>query len=83
VIGSETVLIGREAADVVYADDPHLSRRHAEIRVVGGHAAVVDLGSSNGTYVRVRAEAVLASGAQIRVGQQRLRVESLENRGGA
>ncbi len=83
VIGSETVLIGREAADVVYADDPHLSRRHAELRVVGGHAAVVDLGSSNGTYVRVRAETVLASGAQIRVGQQRLRVESLENRGGA
>ena len=83
VIGSESVVIGRESADIVYADDPHLSRRHAEVRVVGGHAAVVDLGSSNGTYLRVRGEAVVGSGAQLRVGQQRLRVERLENRGGA
>jgi pSer/pThr/pTyr-binding forkhead associated (FHA) protein len=83
VIGSETVLIGREAADIVFADDPHLSRRHAEVRVVDGQASLVDLGSSNGTYVRLRGEAVLASGAQVRIGQQRLRVERLENRGGA
>jgi pSer/pThr/pTyr-binding forkhead associated (FHA) protein len=83
VIGSETVLIGREAADIVFADDPHLSRRHVEIRVVGGQAALVDLGSSNGTYVRLRGESVLSSGAQLRIGQQRLRVERLEKRGGA
>lgn len=83
VIGTESVMIGRESADLVFSDDPHLSRRHAEVRIAGGHAEVVDLGSSNGTYVRVRGRAVLESGAQVRVGQQRIRVERLENRGNA
>jgi pSer/pThr/pTyr-binding forkhead associated (FHA) protein len=83
VIGMDSVMIGREAADLVFSDDPHLSRRHAEIRIAGGHAELVDHGSSNGTYVRVRGRAVLESGAQIRVGQQRIRIERLENRGDA
>jgi pSer/pThr/pTyr-binding forkhead associated (FHA) protein len=83
VIGMDSVMIGREAADLVFGDDPHLSRRHAEIRIAGGRAELVDLGSSNGTYVRVRGRATLASGAQLRVGQQRIRIERLENRGEA
>ncbi len=83
VIGMDSVLIGREAADFVFSDDPHLSRRHAEIRIAGGHAEILDLGSSNGTYVRVRGRVGLPSGAQIRVGQQRIRLERLENRGDA
>ncbi len=83
VIGMDSVLIGRETADFVFSDDPHLSRLHAEIRIAGGHAELVDLGSSNGTYVRARGRAVLASGAQVRVGQQRVRVERIENRGDA
>ena len=86
VIGSESVLIGREGVDVVYTDDPHLSRRHAELGVRSGFATLTDLGSSNGTFVRIRGEAELAGGTQLRVGQQRLRLDrmnNLENRGGA
>ncbi len=83
VIGMETVSVGRESADLIFGDDPHLSRRHAQFRVVDGQVFISDLGSSNGTYVRLRGEASLASGAQLRIGQQRFRVQCAENRGDA
>lgn len=81
VIGMETVLVGRESTDLVFSDDPHMSRRHAELRVVDGTMTVTDLASSNGTFLRLRGETVLEHGAQLRLGQQRLRVKSATNRG--
>ncbi len=85
----ETVL-GRESGDVVFTEDPFLSRRHAAIRALGrdgaplaptanagdvARFALVDLGSSNGTFLRIRNEVELQSGDQFRVGQQLFRVE--------
>lgn len=93
----ETVL-GRESGDVVFTEDPFLSRRHAAIRVLGAngearaphvHAAdaanagsdpavqfaLVDLGSSNGSFLRIRNEIELVHGDQFRVGQQLFRVD--------
>jgi len=73
----ETVL-GRESGDVVFPDDPFLSRRHASLVVSDGSPRtfkLVDLGSSNGTFVRVRGEISLVQGDEIRVGQQLLRVD--------
>lgn len=74
VIGMQSVVIGREATDILYADDPHLSRRHAELRASAGVFTLTDLGSSNGTYIRIRGEVLLGPGDEIRIGQQRLRV---------
>jgi pSer/pThr/pTyr-binding forkhead associated (FHA) protein len=48
-----------------------ISRRHCIIRLAGGEATLVDLGSSNGSYLndeRVRSQAVLHSGDVIRLG---------------
>jgi pSer/pThr/pTyr-binding forkhead associated (FHA) protein len=86
----ETVF-GRESGDVVFTEDPFLSRRHAAIRLVGrdgdplpagtkvapGDArfALVDLGSSNGTFLRIRTEIALVRGDHFRVGQQLFRVD--------
>jgi hypothetical protein len=79
----ETVL-GRESGDVVFTEDPFLSRRHAAIRVVSGDAhdrpedarfALVDLGSSNGTFLRIRNEVELLPSDHFRVGQQLFRVD--------
>jgi pSer/pThr/pTyr-binding forkhead associated (FHA) protein len=78
----ETVL-GRESGDVVFTEDPFLSRRHAAIRVLGAEAgatrpptfALVDLGSSNGSFLRIRGEIDLAAGDHFRVGQQLFRVD--------
>jgi pSer/pThr/pTyr-binding forkhead associated (FHA) protein len=48
-----------------------ISRHHCILRVAGGEATLVDLGSSNGSYLnneRVRSQAMLHSGDVIRVG---------------
>jgi signal transduction histidine kinase len=66
-----TVSIGREPGNVVQLDDHEISRRHAEIRRVGGGFVVGDLKSSNGTFVNERRveRADLANGDRIRVGR--------------
>jgi pSer/pThr/pTyr-binding forkhead associated (FHA) protein len=70
----ETVL-GRETGDIVFPDDLFLSRRHAAIRFADATTcALVDLGSSNGTFVRIRGEVPLQNRDEFRVGQQLLRV---------
>jgi pSer/pThr/pTyr-binding forkhead associated (FHA) protein len=75
---AETVL-GRESGDIVFPDDPFLSRRHATVRAIGEQGSrrftLADLGSSNGTFIRIRGEVALRQGDEIRVGQQLLRVD--------
>jgi pSer/pThr/pTyr-binding forkhead associated (FHA) protein len=73
---AETVL-GRESGDVVFTEDPFLSRRHATLRVEKDprRFLLTDLGSSNGTFVQVRGEIPLESGDQFRIGQQLFRVD--------
>lgn len=75
---AETI-IGRETGDIVFSDDPFLSRRHAMLRVEGGPGArrfvLSDLGSSNGTFVQRRGDIALVQGDQFRVGQQLFRVD--------
>jgi len=73
----ETV-IGRENGDIVFTDDPFLSRRHAAIRVdhAGRRFNLHDLGSSNGTAARIRGEHVLRDGDQFRIGRHLFRFEA-------
>ncbi len=72
----ETVL-GRESGDVVFPDDPFLSRRHAVIRTDAAKKAffLADFGSSNGTFLQIRGEVSLQHGDEFRVGQQLFRVD--------
>ncbi|MGA7118980.1 MAG: FHA domain-containing protein [Polyangiaceae bacterium] len=82
---TETV-IGRESGDIVFTDDPFLSRRHAVLRMQGGthkrRFALADLGSSNGTFLRIREEVRLRAGDHFRIGQQLLRFDSDAGRTG-
>jgi len=73
----ETV-IGRENGDIVFTDDPFLSRRHAALRVeqAGRRFTLHDLGSSNGTALRIRGEHVLRDGDQFRIGRHLFRFEA-------
>jgi len=73
---AETVL-GRESGDVVFTEDPFLSRRHATVRIEKDprRFLLTDLGSSNGTFVQVRSEIALESGDQFRIGQQLFRID--------
>ncbi len=72
----ETV-IGRENGDIVFTDDPFLSRRHAAFTVDRAARRFVlrDLGSSNGTAIRFRGERVLEPGDQFRIGRHLFRFE--------
>jgi pSer/pThr/pTyr-binding forkhead associated (FHA) protein len=52
-----------------------VSARHARVDVTARAVLLVDLGSSNGTFVRVTAPALLAAGDQVLIGMQLVRVE--------
>jgi pSer/pThr/pTyr-binding forkhead associated (FHA) protein len=69
------VTLGREQGDIVFGDDEFLSRRHAQVGFRGNKVTLVDLGSSNGTYVRLRNQHLLGSGDLIRIGDELLRFE--------
>lgn len=49
VVKARTV-IGRSGADI-NIEDPEASRQHASLEILGDHAILRDLGSTNGTYV--------------------------------
>ena len=72
----ETV-IGRENGDVVFTDDPFLSRRHAAVALdrAARRFTLRDLGSSNGTAIRFRGERVLSNRDQFRIGRHLFRFE--------
>lgn len=72
----ETVL-GRENGDIVFTDDPFLSRRHAAVTIDRASRRFVlrDLGSSNGTAVALRGERALSHGDQFRVGRHLFRFD--------
>ena len=69
------VVIGREEGDIVFRDDAFLSRRHAALTWDGSRAQIADLGSSNGTFVRITAPTGLRHGDHVRMGDQLLRIE--------
>jgi pSer/pThr/pTyr-binding forkhead associated (FHA) protein len=72
--GAEVVL-GREEGDIVFRDDAFMSRRHAAVTWDGRRAQITDLGSSNGTFVRLTGPTVLRHGDHVRMGDQLLRIE--------
>ena len=45
------ITIGRSHENTVVLDDPRVSRKHIEIRVIRDHFVIFDLNSSGGTYV--------------------------------
>ncbi len=75
-LGREQVVLGREQADIVFADDQFMSRRHATLSLRGGACHLEDLGSSNGTFVRLRDDHLLVHGDVLRLGNVLLRFEN-------
>lgn len=73
----EQTIVGRETGDLVFPDDPFLSRRHASITHdrTSRRYVLKDLGSSNGTSVRFRGERPLRDGDQFRLGRHLFRFD--------
>ncbi|MGC3997288.1 MAG: FHA domain-containing protein [Anaeromyxobacter sp.] len=77
-----SIRIGRAGCSVNLGDDPYLSQAHAELQLDGeGRARLRDLGSSNGTFVRLpaRAERALRDADVLRIGREALRVKLNED----
>ena len=71
------MVCGRTGGELRFTDDATISPEHARFTIRGEAAFVEDVGSLNGTFVRVRAPRSLASGDDIRLGRQLLRVEAI------
>ncbi len=68
-------LVGRGTGDVSFPQDGYVSSKHALITVAEGALAVKDLGSANGTFVRISGSSSVSSGDLLLVGEQILRVD--------
>jgi pSer/pThr/pTyr-binding forkhead associated (FHA) protein len=70
----ETVVLGRERGDILFPEDGYVSGTHAQITLRDGRVYLADLGSSNGTFLRVRESRSIPSGSLLLMGQQLFRV---------
>jgi pSer/pThr/pTyr-binding forkhead associated (FHA) protein len=72
---SDVVTMGREGNDINFPEDPFISGRHAQVAYNDAGLMLSDLGSKNGTFVRIRDDTPLGHGDYVFMGQQLLRVE--------
>jgi pSer/pThr/pTyr-binding forkhead associated (FHA) protein len=73
---SRVVKIGREECDINFPLDVYMSAEHAQLELSpDGRIVLTDLGSKNGTYVRVHGHRALKHGDYLFLGKQLLRVE--------
>ncbi len=71
-LGTAAISIGRSPGATLVLEDPYVSTRHAELREIDGEWTLVDLGSTNGTFVddeRISEPQVLTIGTPARIGQ--------------
>jgi class 3 adenylate cyclase len=76
LLSGEPCIIGRQDGCTIVVDDTNVSRRHAEVRVIGSHVLVRDLGSTNGTLLNgvPVVERIVVNGDQLQIGDTVLRV---------
>jgi pSer/pThr/pTyr-binding forkhead associated (FHA) protein len=73
---SGEVTIGGDGATIGFSSDENLSERHARVfDSGGGKYQLEDLGSTNGTYVRIGDKHPIESGDLIYIGEQLMRAD--------
>jgi len=72
---AERIQLGRERGDILFPEDGYVSGAHAEVYLRDGRAWLNDLGSSNGTFLRIRGEQLIPPGTHILMGQQLFRID--------
>jgi serine phosphatase RsbU (regulator of sigma subunit) len=78
LLGMDPIVIGRSAPAEVVLDDQRVSRAHCRICVAFDEVLVIDLNSSNGTFIdgkRVTSGAPLPPGSRLQVGSHVLEHE--------
>ena len=70
----EVASIGRERGNILFPEDGYVSGAHCQLSVRDGKVFLKDLGSSNGTFLRVREARALLTGSLMLMGQQLFRI---------
>lgn len=68
------VHLGRERGDVLFPEDGYVSGLHCRLTWENGKLMLTDLGSSNGSFFRLREETEIKGGDVLLMGQQLFRV---------
>jgi pSer/pThr/pTyr-binding forkhead associated (FHA) protein len=68
------VQLGRERGDVLFPEDGYVSGLHGRLTFEEGRLLLTDLGSSNGSFIRLGEETELKSGDVLLMGQQLFRI---------
>ena len=79
-VGDDPVTMGRASDCNVVLADPTVSKRHAELRRQGTDVVLVDLGSTNGTWLngrRIFAAQRLKKGDKVKIGRTLVVVASV------
>lgn len=66
--------LGRERGDILFPEDGYVSGLHCRLVWEKGHIVLTDLGSSNGTFVRLTNETELVDNDILLMGQQLFRI---------
>lgn len=66
--------LGRERGDILFPEDGYVSGLHCRLVWEKGHIVLTDLGSSNGTFVRLTSETELVDSDILLMGQQLFRI---------
>jgi hypothetical protein len=72
----EAVTLGRERGEINFPDDGYVSGLHARVSLRNGQVFLADLGSSNGTFIKVNGERQVGRESFVLLGQQLFRPTS-------
>jgi hypothetical protein len=68
-------MLGREVGDITFPTDGFVSGRHASLTVRDDQLWVKDLGSSNGTFIRLEEPWSVSNGDHFLIGRELVKVE--------
>jgi pSer/pThr/pTyr-binding forkhead associated (FHA) protein len=70
----DSCTLGRERGDINFPDDGYVSGLHARVVLRDGRVFLADLGSSNGTFIKVNGERAVGHESFVLLGQQLFRL---------
>ena len=70
----DSCTLGRERGDINFPDDGYVSGLHARVALRDGRVFLADLGSSNGTFIKVNGERAIGHESFVLLGQQLFRI---------
>jgi pSer/pThr/pTyr-binding forkhead associated (FHA) protein len=73
----DSCTLGRERGEINFPDDGYVSGLHARVTLRDGRVYLQDLGSSNGTFMKVNGERAVGHDSYVLLGQQLFRLNFL------